>query len=55
VPLTARVPSMPDFEPGTRVRVEVGEIDLVERTVLCIYRETFDRDDGPGEVAALPG
>jgi len=55
MPLTARVPSMPDFEPGTRVRVEVGEIDLVERTVSCVYRETLDRDDGPGELAALPG
>ena len=45
MPLTVRVPSLPDFEPGTRVRVEVGEIDLVERTVLCVYRDTLGRDD----------
>lgn len=55
MPLTVRVPSLPDFEPGTRVRVEVGEIDLVERTVSCLYRETLDRDEGPGELATLPG
>jgi len=55
MPLTVRVPSLPDFEPGTRVRVEVGEIDLVERTVSCVYREVLDRDNGPGELAALPG
>jgi exoribonuclease-2 len=55
MPLTVRVPSLPDCEPGTRVRLEVGEIDLVERTVACTYRETLVGGEGPGELAALPG
>lgn len=54
MPLTVRVPSMPDFEPGTRVRLDVGEIDLVERTVSCVYRETIVGENGAGELAALP-
>jgi exoribonuclease-2 len=54
MPLTARVHSLPDFEPGTRVKVEIGEIDLVERTVSCAYRETLDPDSAKGERAVLP-
>jgi exoribonuclease II len=54
MPLTVRVPSLPNFEPGRRVRLEIGEIDLVERTVACVYRETIDSGDEPGELAALP-
>ena len=54
MPLTVRVPSLPDCEPGTRVRLEVGEIDLVERTVACVYRETLHGGNGPGELAAAP-
>jgi exoribonuclease II len=55
MPLTVRVPSLPDFEPGTRVRLEIGEIDLVERTAACVYRETLDGRPGPGALATLPG
>jgi exoribonuclease-2 len=40
-PLFARVPSMPALDPGTRVRLEVGRMDLLERTVQLIYRETL--------------
>ncbi len=40
-PLFARVPSMPALDPGTRVRLEVGQMDLLERTVQLIYRETL--------------
>jgi exoribonuclease-2 len=54
MPLTVRVPSLPNFEPGTRVRLSIGEIDLVERTVECVYRETIDDDNGPGALAVLP-
>lgn len=54
MPLTVRVPSLPEFEPGTRVRLEIGEIDLVERTAACIYRETIDSGDGQGELAIRP-
>jgi len=41
VPLVLRVPSLPDLVPGTRVRVTLGEIDLLERSVVCTYRETI--------------
>jgi exoribonuclease-2 len=44
VPLTVRVPSLPELAPGTRVRLELKEIDLFERTVTCIYRETLGED-----------
>jgi exoribonuclease-2 len=44
LPLSARVPSLPALDPGTRVRLEIGDVDLVERSVACVYRQTL----GPG-------
>ena len=41
VPLVARVPSLPVLDPGTRVRLEVGHLDFIERTVQLTYRETL--------------
>jgi exoribonuclease-2 len=41
VPLFARVPSLPTLEPGTRVRLEVGAKDYLERTVQLTYRESL--------------
>ncbi len=41
LPLGARVPSLPVLDPGTRVRIAIGEVDLIERTVACMYRETL--------------
>ena len=43
LPLVTRVAALPEFEPGTRVRVEVGEVDLFERTVQCVWRATLGR------------
>jgi len=40
-PLFTRVPSLPSVDPGTRVRLEVGPMDFLERTVSLIYRETL--------------
>jgi exoribonuclease-2 len=51
LPLSARVPSLPALEPGTRVRVAVESVDLLERTLVCTYRETLQ----PGSGAAAPG
>ena len=49
LPLTVRVPTLPDLEPGTRVRLETGEVDLFERTVRFTYRETLGRAQIPPE------
>jgi exoribonuclease-2 len=40
LPLITRVPSLPELAPGTRVRLEVQAIDLVERSLGSVYRET---------------
>lgn len=39
-PLVSRVPSLPPLEPGARVRLEIVEIDLLERSLVVVYRET---------------
>jgi exoribonuclease-2 len=44
LPLATRVPSLPALDPGTCVRLAVVEVDLIERTVACVFRETL----GPG-------
>lgn len=46
LPLVVRVPSLPELAPGTRVRLELKDIDLFERTVSCVYRETLG-EGGP--------
>ena len=46
LPLVARVPSLPDLEPGTRVSVEVADIDLLDKTLLCTWRATLDANPG---------
>jgi exoribonuclease-2 len=41
LPLVTRVPSLPALDPGTRVRLEVGQMDFLERSISLIYRETL--------------
>ena len=53
LPLTARVPSLPELAPGTRVRLELTGLDLFERTIACIYRETLGQDAAPVEDATV--
>ncbi|MDH3318326.1 MAG: RNB domain-containing ribonuclease [Betaproteobacteria bacterium] len=51
LPLSARVPSLPALEPGTRVRLAIDSVDLLERSLACTYRETLQ----PGSGEAPPG
>ena len=41
LPLVTRVPSLPALDPGTRVRLEIGQTDFLERTISTMYRETL--------------
>ena len=41
MPLAQRVPSLPALEPGDRVRLKLGEVDLLGLTLECTYRETL--------------
>jgi len=50
LPLAVRVPSLPGLVPGTRVRLAVESVDLLERSLACAYRETLQ--PGSGEAPA---
>src|SRR6185295_5335403 len=52
LPLVFRVPSLPDTAPGTRVRLAVKAVDLVERVADCTYRETLPQADAALAIAA---
>ena len=53
LPLFVRVPSLPETAaPGARVRLAVREVNLLERTVDCVYRETLP---GAALAEAEPG
>lgn len=41
LPFTTRVSSLPALDPGARVRLEIRSVDLLERSLACIYRETL--------------
>jgi exoribonuclease II len=41
VPLVTRVPSLPEAAPGARIRLELKAVDLLERSVSAVYRETL--------------
>jgi exoribonuclease-2 len=41
LPLALRVPSLPELDPGTRVRLALESPDLIERTVACTWRQTL--------------
>ena len=44
LPLALRVPSMPELEPGARVRLSLAAPDLLERTVACTWLETLGQE-----------
>jgi exoribonuclease-2 len=41
LPLVVRVPSLPELEPGARVRLALDPPDLIERQLTCVYRATL--------------
>ena len=43
LPLALRVPSLPELDPGARVRLALEPPDLIERSVACTWRETLGR------------
>lgn len=56
LPLVFRVPSLPEAAPNARVRLAVRSIDLLARTIECVYRETLAPTDAAlASIAADPG
>jgi exoribonuclease-2 len=41
LPLAARVSSLPALEPGARVRLSLEGVDLLEKTLRCVWRQTL--------------
>ena len=55
LPLVTRVPSLPGLEAGTRVRVSIDGVDLLERTVACTWRATLPPAAAPAALDEAPG
>jgi exoribonuclease-2 len=49
LPMVIRAPSLPELPPGTRVRLGVKQIDLIERSLETQFREAL-----PGGASTLP-
>ena len=52
LPLVTRVSSLPELEAGTRVRLELQSLDLLERSVSFVYRGTLEGSSKPVEDTA---
>jgi len=51
LPLVVRVSAAPTLEPGALVRVEVSGVDLIERSLGAVYRETLGSVQNSSEEA----
>jgi hypothetical protein len=45
VPLVVRINAAPTLDPGTRVRVGLSGVDLIERSAAWTYRQTLGAAD----------
>jgi exoribonuclease-2 len=55
LPLVSRVPSAPALAPGTRIELTVSDIDLIELTLRCDFRQVLPAAPGPVAAASAPG
>jgi exoribonuclease-2 len=53
LPLVGRIASLPETAPGTRVRLEIHAVDLLERTFTATYRETLGSGSPPPEMTEV--
>jgi exoribonuclease-2 len=53
LPLVVRIASLPELAPGTRVRLEIERVDLLERSLAAVYRETLGSGAPPAEEAEV--
>ncbi|MBK8062763.1 MAG: RNB domain-containing ribonuclease [Betaproteobacteria bacterium] len=45
LPMTLRVPSLPELPPGARVLLEMQDLDLLEKSVTPVWRETLSGNE----------
>ena len=55
LPLVTRIASLPDLGAGTRVRLEVKSVDLLERSADFVYRDTLEQGGAAPEEASEAG
>jgi exoribonuclease II len=49
LPLVVRIASLPELAPGTRIRLEIERVDLLERSFTAIYKEALGSGAPPAE------
>ena len=53
LPLVLRVASLPELAGGTRVRLDIERIDLLDRSLSVVYRETLKGGAPPSEATEM--
>lgn len=54
LPLVLRVASLPSLDPGARVRLRIGAIDFLERSVDCAFEASLGRVEVAADAADAP-
>jgi len=52
LPLHARVTAMPQLSPGTKIELEVGDVDLVDQELACRFRRVIAGVEPAGREAS---